>query len=163
MPAYSVLIPYWINMMYKFSNDSQIYAYIQYYVNYYTDKISNIYMYYKNNSNLILLFDENNQFIYPPRIVSNFDKKYIYNTKNSILYIQELLENYFIQHPKCYTLSLLLKISVKKINKYVTVYIINFLKEHKFSRITYKTILIKCSLFNEQKIFINSLMILNIL
>jgi len=165
MPAYSVLIPYWINIRHKLSNDMQIYvnAYMQYYINYYAEKISNIYMYYKNNSNLILLIDENNQFIYPPRTVSNFDKKYIYNMKNSILYIQELIEDYFIQHPNYETLLLLLKISIKRINKYITAHIINFLKKHKCPQIIYKIILIKCTLNNEQKTFMNSLRILDAL
>lgn len=165
MPAYSVLIPYWINIMHKISNDRQIYikAYIQYYFNYYTEKISNIYMYYRNNSNLILLFNENNRFIYPPQIASNFDKKYIYSTKNSILYIQELIENYFIQRPEYETLLLLLRISVKKINEYITAHIINFLKEHSCSQIVYKIILIKSTLNDEQKTFVNSLMVLNAL
>lgn len=165
MPAYSVLIPYWINIMHKFSDNMQTYinVYIQCYINYYVEKISNIYMYYKNNSNLILLFNENDLFIYPPRIASNFDKKYIYSMKNSILHVQELIENYFIQHPRYETLFLLLRTSVKRINECITTHIINFLKEYRCSQIIYKTILIKCILNNEQKIFINSLMVLDAL
>lgn len=165
MPAYSVLIPYWMNIRHKLSNDRQIYinAYIQYYFNYYTEKISNIYMYYRNNSNLILLFNENNQFMHPPQIASNFDKKYIYSTKNSILHVQELIENYFIQYPKYENLSLLLRISVKRINKYATAHIIILLKEHKGSQIIYKIILTKSTLNDEQKTFVNSLMVLDAL
>ena len=81
--------------------------------------------------------------------------------KDSVLSIQNIIEQQFINKPNKDLLWLLLNNAIKKINEHTVSYIIKFFKKEICPLIFYDKVNKLCLLNNEQKTFINSLRVLN--
>lgn len=154
LPAYSVLIPYWFEII-KNLNIDYIHQWIGSYFCGYRFKINN-FKYSK-----WLVFDIDNKPLYKIQTSSTIDKEYINNMKNSVLSIQNIIEQQFINKPNKDLLWLLLNNAIKKINEHTSSHIIKFFKKEVCPLIFYNKVNKLCLLNNEQKTFINSLRVLN--
>jgi len=145
VPAYSILIPYffYINNI-SFSTLSAV---TRYYIQFYLKKVSNYH------------FNDINNF----KALYSIDQEFLDKYKNSILSIQDIVEDYFIKNPYIEVLNLLLEIAVKPINKLTAYHVINFIKKEKCSLSLLKSLKQKCILNNNQFQYIDSLILLNTL